>query len=128
MATATLTAEARQRRPGRGLIVAGVVAAWLAAWWLLRGVHTLELSPAQLTDLHRQLNEANDAIGASRGDNPVFVYFFDVIRVVVGEFATFVQSLIAKPSYGLPIPVLGWLGVVALGAYLSHVFANGRRC
>ncbi|MGH3656592.1 MAG: ABC transporter permease, partial [Micromonosporaceae bacterium] len=92
----------------------------------LRGVHTLELSPSALTDLHRQLNEANDTIGASRDSSPVFVYFFEPVRVVVDWYVTLWQSLIAQPAYGLPIPVVGWLGVVALAGYLSYLAANLR--
>jgi len=126
MTTATVAATVERWRPSRAMIVVGIVVVWLVGFWLLRGFNTLQLSPSQLTDLHRQLNEANDAIGASRDTNPVFVYFLDPIRVFVDQVATFIQSLIAKPSYGLPIPVMGWLGVVAVVTYVSYAVANLR--
>jgi glycine betaine/proline transport system permease protein len=124
--TTTVAAEVERRRPSRAMIVAGIVAIWLIGYWLLRGFNTLELAPSQLTDLHRQLNQANDAIGASRGTNPIFTYFFDAIRAVIGQFVTFIQSLISQPSYGLPIPVVGWLGVVAIITWTSYAVANLR--
>ncbi|MGH3735715.1 MAG: ABC transporter permease [Micromonosporaceae bacterium] len=126
MTSATLAATTWRRRPHRGLIVAGIVVVWIAAWWLLRGLHTLHLAPAQLTDLHRTLNETKDALAAGRQDNPVFVYFFEAIRLAVDAFAGFFQSLIAQPAYGLPIPVIGWLGVVAIAAWISYAVANLR--
>ncbi|MDT7771126.1 MAG: glycine betaine/proline transport system permease protein, partial [Pseudonocardiales bacterium] len=53
-------------RPTRGMIVAAVLVGWLVLWLILRGINTLPLGAAQLTDLHRSLNQLNDAIGASR--------------------------------------------------------------
>ncbi|WP_430783367.1 ABC transporter permease subunit [Actinoplanes sp. G11-F43] len=111
------------RRP---LLIAGVLAVWVAAWVPLHGLHTLALSPADLTPLHHWLNEVNDAAGASRNSSPVFLYFFNEIRAVVDGFVGFVQELIAQPSAGRPVPVLGWLGVVALIGYVSWAVANWR--
>lgn len=114
------------RRPSRGTLLAGILVVWLAGWAFLHGRHTFPLSASQLTPLHRQLNDFNDAVGASRDTNPLFLYFFDVIRVVIDEFTTFVQSLISEPALGYPIPVLGWLGVIAVVAYLCYAVANLR--
>lgn len=114
------------RKPGRGTLLAAIVAIWLAGFALFRGTHTFELGAAQLTPLHRQINEFRDSIGASRDTNPVFTYFFDVIRQLVDHFTTFLQSLIAQPAFGLPIPALGWLGVVAVVAYIAFAVANVR--
>lgn len=124
--TAVAAATQALRRPGRGPLVVVILAVWLVGWVLLRGVQTFQLSASQLSPLHRWLNDANDTIGASRDDNPLFTYFFTPIRVVVDEFTTFFQALIAQPSFGLPIPVLGWLGVVALAALISYAVANIR--
>jgi glycine betaine/proline transport system permease protein len=99
---------------------------WLAGWALLRGTHIFALGAAELTPLHRQINEFRDDVGAGRGTNPVFQYFFDVIRQVVDQFTTFLQSLIAQPAFGSSVPALGWLGVVAVVAYVSFAFANAK--
>ncbi|MDV6013378.1 ABC transporter permease subunit [Haloechinothrix sp. LS1_15] len=128
--TASVTERPRTRNPRRrphlGLVLAGVLTAWLIGWYFLRGTHTLELAPAQLTGLHQALNELNHAIATNRDTNPLFVYFFDVIRVIVGEFAGFIQGLIAQPAFGAPVPVLGWLGVVAVAGYIAYTVGNAR--
>ncbi|MDT7661406.1 MAG: glycine betaine/proline transport system permease protein, partial [Pseudonocardiales bacterium] len=71
-------------------------------------------------------NQLNDAIGASRDTNPIFLYFFNVIRLVVGEFTGVIQAIIAQPAFGGPIPLIGWLGAVALFAWISFAVANWR--
>ncbi|MEO6090870.1 MAG: hypothetical protein ABIQ18_47985, partial [Umezawaea sp.] len=114
------------RRPSRGVVVALILVLWLALWAVLRGLHTLALGPAQLTPLHQSLNDLNDAIGASRNTNPLFLYFFNEIRLVIDEFVIFLQSLIAQPAFDRPYPLIGWLGVVALAAFVSYA-AGGVR-
>jgi glycine betaine/proline transport system permease protein len=113
-------------RPSRAAVLGGIVVVWLGGWVLLRGVNTLPLPAAELTPLHRALNDLNDTIGASRNSNPVFLYFFNVIRLVVGAFTTFWQALVAQPAFGSTIPVLGWLGVVAVVGWISYAVANAR--
>lgn len=114
------------RRPGRGVLVLGILVVFLALWTVLRGMHTLSLGAAQLTPLHRTINDFNDSLGASRNSNPVFLYFFNEIRLVVDEFTTFIQALIAQPSFGRPVPLVGWLGVVAAVGYISYAVATWR--
>jgi len=126
MAQLALSQRISLRRPGRGALVLGVVVAFLALWTVLRGVHTLSLGAAQLTPLHKAVNEFNDSLGASRNSNPIFLYFFNEIRLVVDEFTTFIQALIAQPSFGRPVPLVGWFGVVALVTYVSYAVATWR--
>src|SRR5262245_17772922 len=114
------------RRPGRGMLVLGIVVVFLALWTVLRGTHTLPLGAAQLTSLHRAINDFNDALGASRNTNPIFLYFFNEIRLVVDQFVTFLQGLIAQPAFGRPVPLIGWLGVVALVGYISFAVSTWR--
>jgi glycine betaine/proline transport system permease protein len=110
----------------QALIVAGIVLAWLVLWLLLRNIGTLPLDASALTPLHRWVNDVNDAVGASRNTNPLFLYFFNEIRLVIDEFVTFVQALIAQPSFGRPVPVIGWLGVVGIAGFVSLVVAGWR--
>lgn len=114
------------RRPGRGVLVLAILVVFMALWTLLRGMNTLALGAADLTPLHRTVNEFNDSLGASRNSNPLFLYFFNEIRLVVGEFTTFLQSLIAQPSFGRPVPLIGWLGVVAIVGYVSYAVSTWR--
>ncbi|MBW6434467.1 ABC transporter permease subunit [Actinoplanes hulinensis] len=127
MAVTTLAApRSTGRRIGRPVLVAAVLLAWVVLWIPVHGMHTLGLSPADLTPLHRWLNDVNDTVGANRNSSPVFLYFFNEIRAAIDSLVTLLQDLIAQPSYGRPVPVLGWLGVVALVAYVSWAFGNWR--
>ncbi|MGI5502145.1 ABC transporter permease [Lentzea sp. CA-135723] len=110
----------------KSLIFGGILLAWLVLWVVLRNVGTLSLGAADLTPLHRWVNSVNDAVGASRNSNPLFLYFFNEIRLVIDEFVTFIQALIAQPSFGRPVPVIGWLGVVAIAGFVSLVVAGWR--
>ncbi len=110
----------------KGLVAGGVVLAWLVLWLLFRNTATLSLGASELTPLHRWVNELNDAVGASRDSNPLFLYFFNEIRLVIDEFVTLVQALVAQPSFGRPVPVVGWLGVVAIAGFVSLAVAGWR--
>ncbi|ANZ35485.1 ABC transporter permease [Lentzea guizhouensis] len=110
----------------RGLVAGGIVLAWLVLWLVFRNTATLSLGASELTPLHRWVNELNDAVGASRNSNPLFLYFFNEIRLVIDEFVTFIQAFIAQPSFGRPVPVVGWLGVVAVAGFVSLAVAGWR--
>ncbi|MFG2129159.1 ABC transporter permease [Streptomyces sp. NPDC048751] len=114
------------RRVSRSMVVAAILAVWLLLFAVLRGKQTLSLAAADLTDLHRWFNDVNDAIGADRNSNPLFLYFFNEIRLVIDTLVTFVQELISQPSADRPVPQIGWLGVVGLTGYVSWAVANWR--
>ncbi|WP_406301341.1 ABC transporter permease subunit [Streptomyces sp. NBC_00885] len=122
----TAAPVASVRRVSRRTVVAAILIAWLVLFAALRGRQTLGLAAADLTDLHRWFNSVNDSIGANRNSNPLFLYFFNEIRLVIDNLVTFVQSLISQPGAGRPVPVIGWLGVVALAGYVSWAFGNIR--
>jgi glycine betaine/proline transport system permease protein len=126
MTTLALPRRADWRRPGRRALVAAVLGGWVVLAVVLQDRWTLALAQADLTPLHEWINEVRDAVGANRDSNPLLVYVVEPIRVGVGEFTELVQGLIAQPSYGRPVPVLGWLGVVAVMTYLAAVIANVR--
>jgi len=114
------------RAPGRGVAVVGIIAVWIVLWVVLRGRQTLALAPAELTPLHRSITDFSDSLRASRGSNPLFVYGFDAIRVGIDTLVTAIQDLIAQPSGGRPVPVLGWLGVVAVATLIAAVVGTWR--
>ncbi|MEU6544831.1 ABC transporter permease subunit [Streptomyces sp. NPDC046859] len=114
------------RRPGRPLVVAAILLVWLLLFAVLRGRHTLQLAAADLTGLHRWFNDVNDSIGADRDSNPVFLYFFNEIRLVIDSLVTSVQELISQPGAGRPLPQIGWLGVVGIAGYVSWAVGNWR--
>jgi glycine betaine/proline transport system permease protein len=114
------------RRPPRWALAMVIVGVWVAGWLLLAGRDTLALGPAELTPLHRWLNDVNAAIGASRNSNPVFLYVLNPIRVVIDQFVGLLQDLIAQPSLGRPVPIIGWFGVVAIATYIAWAIGNAR--
>jgi glycine betaine/proline transport system permease protein len=101
-----------------------VLVVWLVGFVTLRGRDTMALAQADLTPLHERLNGLNDAVSAGRSTNPLFIYFFDVIRAVIDVMATSVQQLIAQPAFGRPVPLIGWLGVVVVATFLAWAFGN----
>ncbi|KND42449.1 MULTISPECIES: ABC transporter permease [Streptomyces] len=117
---------ARLRRVGRGTVVAAILIAWLLLFAVLRGKQTLTLAAADLTDLHRWINDLNDSVGANRNSNPLFLYFFNEIRLVIDTLVTFIQELISQPSADRPLPQIGWLGVVGIAGYVSWAVGNWR--
>ena len=114
------------RRVSRGVVVAAILVAWLVLFAVLRGKQTLALASSDLTDLHEWFNDVNDSIGADRNSNPLFLYFFNEIRLVIDNLVTFIQSLISQPPDGRPVPQIGWLGVVGLAGYASWALGNWR--
>jgi len=110
----------------RKVVIGAILVAWLVLFTVLRGRQTLTLAAADLTGLHRWFNDLNDSIGADRNSNPLFLYFFNEIRLVIDNLVTFVQNLISQPSGGRPVPTIGWLGVVGIVGYVSWAFGNWR--
>ncbi|MGP3917147.1 ABC transporter permease subunit [Nonomuraea sp. 10N515B] len=123
--TAAVTAVATRLR-GRGLLIVAVLAVWVLGWALLNGRDTLALGGAELTPLHTSFSEGMDAIDDSRNSNPFFLYFINYIRLFLDEAVTFVQALISQPSFGRPVPVLGWLGVTAVATAVTYLYANRK--
>jgi glycine betaine/proline transport system permease protein len=114
------------RKISRPLLVGAILVVWLVLFAVLRGKQTLALAAADLTDLHRWINDLNDSIGANRNSNPLFLYFFNEIRLVIDNLVIFVQELISQPSGVRPVPQIGWLGVVGIAGYLSWAVGNWR--
>lgn len=114
------------RLPTRKYLLAAVIAVWVLGWALFNQRDTLMLGGAELTPLHTSLNEGMDAVDDSRNSNPFFLYFVNYIRLFLDEAVTFVQSLISQPSFGRPVPVLGWLGVVGLATALAWLYGNRK--
>ncbi|MFD8722227.1 ABC transporter permease [Streptomyces sp. NPDC059629] len=126
VADATAPVTSIRQKVSRPMVVAAILVVWLLLFAVLRGRQTLTLAAADLTGLHRWLNDVNDSIGANRNSNPVFLYFFNEIRLVIDNLVTFVQSLISQPTGSRPVPQIGWLGVVGLAGYVSWAVGNWR--
>jgi glycine betaine/proline transport system permease protein len=112
------------RRPGRLLQVGLVLLVWVVIWKVFNGTATLPLDASDLTPLHHRLNDARDWVDLNRNSNPLFLYGFNEIRAVLDGLTNALRALLAVPALGLPIPVLGWLGVVAVATFGAWLFGN----
>ncbi|MGW7681471.1 ABC transporter permease subunit [Kribbella sp. NPDC054772] len=119
MAAITSNAAVEVRRPRRGIVVGVLLVVWVAAYFVLRGIDTLALGGQETTGPHRWLTEHRDDVGLGNA-------VFDAIRIAVGHIVVFLQDLISQPSFDRPVPVIGWLGVVALAAYCAWAFGNWK--
>ncbi len=108
------------------LAVAGTVLVWVIGWITLQGKWTLELAPAQLTGVHRALNDFNAWISSGRDENPWFIYFFNPIRAAIESLSNLFTTTIAVSPEGKGIPTIGWLGVVALATWIAFSIGNVR--
>lgn len=113
-------------RPSRGVVVAAVLVLWILLWTVLHGRDTLALPTSELTGLHERIGEFRDWIDSNRASSPFFTGFVDVIRSTIDSLTVFFQSLISEPSFGRPVPLIGWLGVVALSTLGAYAFARLR--
>jgi glycine betaine/proline transport system permease protein len=119
MAAITSDVEVEVRRPRRSVVIGVLLIVWVAAYFALRGIDTLVLGGQDTTGLHRWLTEHRDDVGQGN-------VFFDAIRVAVEHFVVLLQNLIAQPSFDRPVPVIGWLGVIAIAAYCAWAFGNWK--
>ncbi|MFI7060023.1 ABC transporter permease subunit [Kribbella sp. NPDC050124] len=119
MAAITSDVEVEVRRPRRSVIVGVLLVVWVAAYFLLRGIDTLALGGQETTAFHRWLTDHRDDVGQGNA-------VFDSIRVAVDQFVVLLQNVLSQASYGRPVPVIGWLGVVAVSAYLAWAFGNWK--
>jgi len=119
MAAITSDVEVEVRRPRRSVVVGVLLVVWVAAYFVLRGIDTLALGGQETTALHRWLTDHRDDVGQGN-------VVFDTIRMVVDQFVVLLQNVLAQASYGRPVPVVGWLGVVAVAAYLAWAFGNWK--
>jgi glycine betaine/proline transport system permease protein len=127
MATVSVAERTRRiGRPRRSVIIAVILAAWIVLWAVLRGRDTLFLATSDLTPVHERLQDLRDWVDGNRASNVFFTGFVDVIRSGIDHFTIFIQSLISQPSFDRPVPLIGWLGVVALATLGAYAFANVR--
>jgi glycine betaine/proline transport system permease protein len=126
----TITAAARPvpwwRRVGRPGIVFAIVIGWIVLGSVLRGRDTLSLPTQDTTPLHDRFTAVRDWVDVNRNSNPFFTGFVDGIRDVVGGLTTFLQDLISHAAFGRPVPLIGWLGVIALATFGAYAFGNAR--
>ncbi len=116
----------RGRKRHTGLKMLGILVVWLGLYFGLKGKNTRALGLQDLTDLHRKFNEARDWVQLEGDDNWFFGGVLGAIGDFLNSFYEFFQELIASPAPPRPVPEIGWIGVIALAAWVTYVFAGLR--
>lgn len=124
MSTASVAVRRGAGRIHRGWASFGVLVLWVLLWIPLHGRDTLSLSTMDLKPLHERLDHLRDYVDAHRTSSPLFVGFVNLIRTGVDHLGSAIQTLISQPSPGRPVPLIGWLGVVALAVLGAYAMGN----
>ena len=102
------------------------MAFWLISYALWSGQWTKALAFSDTTELHRKFNDARDWVQLEGQDN----WFFGGVLGWIGDTLTSIveslQKLISIPAPPRPVPEIGWLGVVAIAAWVTYVVAGLR--
>jgi glycine betaine/proline transport system permease protein len=106
--------------------VPAVLLVWIVLSYALNGVQTLVMGREDTTAFHRWLNSINDKIIVNRGNNWFMHYVIGAINDSLNWIVTTLQNLISQPSYGRPVPVIGWAGVLALFVLIALAAAGVR--
>ncbi|MGA9103185.1 ABC transporter permease [Aeromicrobium sp.] len=114
----------KKRRTGLKLL--GIVVIWLILWVILRGNQTRELGFQDTTGFHTWLNEIRDWVQLHGPNNWFFNGVLGTIGDVFNAVFEFLQKVISIPAAPRPVPEIGWLGVVAIAAWLTWAVAGIR--
>ena len=108
------------------VIIVGLLIVWFALGRIFKGVHTLDLPNAQDTPTTAFLGEFAANIRAARAENPIFLYVFNPFRQGIEGFIEVIRLTISEPASGAVIPLIGWLGVLALIGFVVFATSNWR--
>lgn len=104
-----------------------VVVVWVGVWAVTQGQDTLAISGSTRTGVHNWLLGRSDWVehAASAGNNfvvNVLNGFGDAMNAVFVAL----QHLFTVAEFPRPLPQIGWVGVLAIGAWLTFAVAGWR--
>jgi glycine betaine/proline transport system permease protein len=114
----------KNRRTGLKLLA--IVVVWVGLWLVLRGTQTRELGFQDTTGFHTWLNEIRDWVQLNGPGNWFFGGVLGTIGDVFNALFEFLQKLISIAATPRPVPEIGWLGVVAIAAWITWAVAGIR--
>jgi glycine betaine/proline transport system permease protein len=114
----------KNRRTGLKLL--GIVVVWVVLWLILRGEQTRAIAFQDTTGFHSWLNDIRDWVQLHGPNNWFFGGVLDAIGRFFNAIFEFLQKLISIPASPRPVPQIGWLGVVAIAAWVTWAFAGVR--
>ena len=99
---------------------------WIFLAKLLRGRDTLQLDTYENTSFTSWVGKQALQLRGNRTESPAFIYFFNPIRAFIDGFVQSIRDLIALPAADAQIPIIGWLGVVAIVGFVVFVISQWR--
>jgi glycine betaine/proline transport system permease protein len=109
-----------------GVKLLGILVVWVVAYVALQGKWTKALGLQDTTALHRKLNEARDWVQLEGQDNWFIGGVLGGIGDALNSIVLALRELISIPAPPRPVPEIGWLGVVAIAAWVTFVYAGLR--
>jgi glycine betaine/proline transport system permease protein len=119
--------EARERSKRLRLFgVVGVLVVWLVGWLVLRGRDTLFLATGESNSFHEWLNDARDSFETMVQTNVFFESVIGGISESIDWLIDTASETFSEAAFPRPVPEVGWLGVVALAAWVAFAVAGWR--
>lgn len=103
-----------------------VLIGWTLLATIFRGQSTLELPTAENSNFTSRLEELASSIRAGRFENPAFIYFFNPLREIIDGFVQLIRGIFSIPVSGSIIPLIGWLGVIGIVAFIVYASSNAK--
>ena len=121
-----VTATTGKREIKRSWVLGSILVLWVILSRIFKGKFTLEIAVPENTTFTTIVGEAADSIRGNRTDSTAFKYFFNPIRSFIDGFVTLIRESISIPMQGSTIPLIGWLGVLALIGFIVFAISNAR--
>jgi glycine betaine/proline transport system permease protein len=118
-----MLAKLQQRK---GYVLLALVGLWFILAKIFQGRDTLEISVAENTPVTNVFEEAANSIRGNRTKSPIFIYFFNPIRLFINGFVESIRVLISVPVNGAASPYIGWFGVIAIVAFICYATSRLR--
>jgi len=108
------------------VLIVGLLVVWFVLGRIFKGVHTLDIGNSEDTPTTEVLGQFAANIRAARAENPIFVYIFNPFRQGIESFVEVIRAVISDPAPGALIPVIGWVGILALIGFIVFATSNWR--
>ena len=114
------------RKRHTGPVLLGLLVVWLVLFALLKGNDTRALGLQDTTGFHDWLNSVRDWVQLHGPDNWFFGGVLGFIGDLFNGIFSFLQKLVSIPAFPRPVPQIGWLGVIAIAAWITWAVAGIR--
>jgi glycine betaine/proline transport system permease protein len=122
---AGLVASIRKR--GRLWALLGLFVVWIVIWAITQGHNTLEISGSTRTGVHEWFRARSDWVeAAGSAGNNVFINAANSSADGMNAVFEYLQHLFTVAKFPRPLPEIGWLGTIAIAAWITYAVAGWR--